>query len=201
MTTQRPWPQRRRLQDGQLAELSIVNYESGESTVIYETAELIEAPNWTPDGDWLIFNADGRIFRISPDGKRGPERINTEPIEDLNNDHVFSPDGKQIYLSSRNGHLYRVPIAGGGQPKRVSNQQEAERNFRYYLHGVSPDGKTLGYVGVENREGGGTKMRICTIPTQGGTDQFLTDGSAPVEGPEFSVDGKWIYFNGEAPSR
>ena len=89
----------------------------------------------------------------------------------------------------------------GGQPKRVSNQQEAARNFRYYLHGVSPDGKTLGYVGVENREGGGTKMRICTIPTQGGTDQFLTDGGAPVEGPEFSVDGKWIYFNGEAPSR
>ncbi len=200
MTTQRPWPQRRRLQDGQLAELSIVNCDSGESTVIYETAELIEAPNWTPDGEWLIFNADGRIFRISPDGKRGPERINTEPIEDLNNDHVLSPDGKQIYLSSRDGHLYRVPITGG-QPKRVSNQQEAARNFRYYLHGVSPDGKTLSYVGVENREGGGTKMRICTIPAQGGTDQFLTDGSVPVDGPEFSVDGKWIYFNGEAPSR
>ena len=24
-------------------------------------------------------------------------------------------------------------------------------------------------------------MRICTIPTQGGTDQFLTDGSVPVD--------------------
>ena len=90
MTTQRPWPQRRRLQDGQLAELSIVNCESGESTVIYETAELIEAPNWTPDGEWLIFNADCRIFRISRDGKRGPERINTEPIKDLNNDPASS---------------------------------------------------------------------------------------------------------------
>ena len=83
--------QRLRLQDGQLAELSIVNCESGESTVIYETAELIEAPNWTPDGEWLIFNADSRIFRISPDGKRGPERINTEPIEDLNNDPALFP--------------------------------------------------------------------------------------------------------------
>ena len=62
MTTQRPWPQRRRLQYGQLAELSIVECESGATTVIYETAELIEAPNWTSDGNWLIFNADGRIF-------------------------------------------------------------------------------------------------------------------------------------------
>ena len=94
MTTQRPWLQRCRLQDGQLAELSIVNYESGESTVIYETAELIEAPNWTPDGEWLIFNADGRIFRISPDGKRGPERINTEPIEDLDNDPALPSENR-----------------------------------------------------------------------------------------------------------
>ena len=100
MTTQRPWPQRRRLQDGQLAELSIVNCESGESTVIYETAELIEAPNWTPDGEWLIFNADGRIFRISPDGKHGLERINTEPIEDLNNDPAL-PSENRITPSSR----------------------------------------------------------------------------------------------------
>ena len=68
MTTQRPWLQRRRLQDGQLAELSIVNCVSGESAVIYETTELIEAPNWTPDGNWLIFDADGRIFQISLDG-------------------------------------------------------------------------------------------------------------------------------------
>ena len=77
MATQRPQPQRRRLQDGQLAELSIVNRVSGESTVIYETAELIEAPNWTPDSNWLIFDADGRIFQISLDWQRGPERINT----------------------------------------------------------------------------------------------------------------------------
>ena len=77
MATQCPQPQRRRLQDGPLAELSIVNRVSRESTVIYETAELIEAPNWTPDSNWLIFNADGRIFQISLDWQRGPKRINT----------------------------------------------------------------------------------------------------------------------------
>ena len=77
MTTQGRRPQRRRLHDGQLAELSIVNYESGESTVIYETVELIEAPNWTPDSNWLIFNADGRIFQISLDWQRGSERTST----------------------------------------------------------------------------------------------------------------------------
>ena len=89
MATQCPQPQRRRLQDGPLAELSIVNCESGESTVIYETAELIEAPNWTPDGNWLVFNADGRILQISLDRQRGPERINTTLSEGLHNKHVL----------------------------------------------------------------------------------------------------------------
>ena len=82
---------------------------------------MIAAPNWTPDGNWLIFNADDRIFRISPDGQREPDRIETAPLEDLNNNHVLSPDGKQIYLSSQDEHLYRVAIEGG-QLELVSNQ-------------------------------------------------------------------------------
>ena len=126
--------------------------ENGATTVIYETAELIEAPNWTSDSDWLIFNADSRIFRISSDGQRGTERINTTHLEDLNNDHVLSPESKQIYLSSGDGHFYRVAI-GGGQQERVSNQHEATRNFRCYLDGVSPDGDTSSYVRFENHKG------------------------------------------------
>ena len=47
---------------------------------IYETGDLIEAPNWSPDGKWLVFNGDGRLFRISPDGSEGPVRINSWPV-------------------------------------------------------------------------------------------------------------------------
>ena len=42
-----------------------MDYESGEADVIYETAELIEDLNWTSDGNWLIFNADGRILNFT----------------------------------------------------------------------------------------------------------------------------------------
>tara|TARA_Y200000002_G_scaffold147832_1_gene122170 strand:+ start:59 stop:238 length:180 start_codon:yes stop_codon:yes gene_type:complete len=41
-----------------------VEFESGATTVIYETAELIEAPNWTSDGDWLIFNEMAGFFEF-----------------------------------------------------------------------------------------------------------------------------------------
>jgi Tol biopolymer transport system component len=185
----------RSLQPGQLSELTIINSDGGDRTVIFTADEIIEAPNWTVDGLWLIFNAGGELFRISPQGDT-PERIDTGELNALNNDHVLSPDGKTIYASNGDGHLYALPIAGG-TPQRVSNVHATP--FRYYLHGISPDGKTLAYVGVE---GSGDQIRanIFTIPAAGGPDTRLTDTSAPTDGPEYSPDGEWIYYNSEEAS-
>ncbi len=186
----------RRLLPSQTCELVVADRTGAAKSVIYETSELIEAPNWSSDGQWLIYNADGRLFRISPDGQDGPHRINTAPIENLNNDHVISPDGQSLFVSANDGHLYTCPI-GGGVPVKVSNDQDPARKFRYYLHGISPDGRTLAYVGLEQGAKGNV-TRICTIPAAGGADVVLTDGSCPVDGPEYSADGAWIYFNSEA---
>lgn len=188
----------RRLKDGQVSELVVASHDGETLEVIYETGELIEAPNWTPDGRWLIYNADGRLFRISPDGSIGPSRINTALVENLNNDHVVSPDGRFLYVSANDGHLYRVS-SEGGEPVRVSNTHPPERGFRYYLHGISPDGRMLAYVGLETGTGE-TVTRVFLIPSSGGKDLALTDGSSPVDGPEFSPGGEWIYFNSEQGS-
>lgn len=186
----------RRLLPSQTCELVIARRDGTGVTVIYETSELIEAPNWTPDGEWLIYNADGRLFRISIDGADGPHRINTAPVENLNNDHVISPDGTSLVVSANDGHLYQCPIQGG-TPVKISNDRAPELRFKYYLHGISPDGQTLAYVGYERPSDTNT-TRICTIPAKGGADTILTDGSCPVDGPEYSANGEWIYFNSEA---
>lgn len=186
----------RTLDGDQVSELVVARRDGTQVTVIYQTGQLIEAPNWTHDGKWLICNADGRLYRIAADGQGDPDLIDTAPIETLNNDHVLAPDGQTIYLSANDGHLYRCPLTGG-VPVRLSNDQDPLRRFRYYLHGVSPDGHTLTYVGME-KVGDQTVTRICTIPAGGGADKALTDGSCPVDGPEYSADGAWIYFNSEA---
>ena len=195
----RPDPDTRRLLPRQFCELVVLDVASGKTTVIYDTQDLIEAPNWTLDGKWLIYNADGRLFRISPDGTDGPHRINTAPVENLNNDHVLAPDGKTVFISANDGQLYVVPLTGG-IPKKISNTQDPARKYRHYLHGISPDGKTLTYVAYEAR-GAGHMMRLAVIPAAGGTETYLTDGACPVDGPEYSPDGKWLYYNGEAAAR
>ncbi len=187
-----PFPRRgRSLATGQRSELVVIDLD-GKAEVIFTASDVIEAPNWSADGQWLVFNAGGRLYRIAPTGGQ-PEQIDTGHLTNLNNDHVLSPDGSAIYVSSDDGHLYALPFAGG-VPRRVSNTHVTP--FHYYLHGVSPDGATLAYVAVEERSSE-RQVNVFTIPAAGGPDTRLTDLSMPNDGPEYSPDGRWIYFNSE----
>src|SRR5262245_39230978 len=125
------FPRRGRvLAAGQRAELTVTDL-AGNAQVLLTANEVIEAPNWSPDGQYLVFNAGGRLFRLALAGGL-PEQIDSGHLSDLNNDHVLSPDGSTIYVSSDDGHLYALPFSGG-TPRRVSNTHDTP--FHYYLHG------------------------------------------------------------------
>jgi Tol biopolymer transport system component len=182
----------RQLLDGQTSVLAIFDIVTGERHVVLTSDSLIEAPNWTPDGRHLIVNGGGQLWKVGIEDD-AVERIDTDRLSDLNNDHVLAPDGKTIYVSSNDGHLYKVDIAGG-RPVRISNDHSEP--FTYFLHGVSPDERELAYVAVEGA--GATALRnIYTISASGGPDIRLTDIPQPNDGPEYSADGQWIYFNSE----
>ena len=186
----------RHLQPGQRADLYIVEVDSGELTlVLSSTSVLFEAPNWTSDGRWLIVNANGLLWRISPKG--GPlTEIPMVKVPPINNDHVVSPDASTVYVSSEDGHLYAVPL-DDGTVRRVSNEHAS---FTYYLHGISPDGHTLAYIGMQKHSNCSITTNVFTIPAAGGADVQMTDDVFPDDGSEFSPDGDWIYFNSERKS-
>lgn len=190
------WPGRSALQPGQVSQLVVHDVEAGTNLVVLETDTLIEAPNWTPDGRWLIVNGSGRLHRLPADGSGGLAQIEVGAVSGVNNDHVLSPDGERVYFSAE-GHLYVVDISGG-DARRVSNVHPAEQQYSYWLHGVSPDGSQLAYVSVEP-EGDAPRARrnLATIPAAGGPDHQITEGVNDYDGPEYHPDGTWLYYNSE----
>ena len=73
--------------------LEVLDVQTGERTVLKEFPYLIEAPNWSVDGKWIIYNSSGLIYKLAADGKGEVGLINTEYVVRCNNDHVLSADG------------------------------------------------------------------------------------------------------------
>ncbi len=167
--------------------LETVPIASGDRRAIYVTPGRIEAPNWTPDGNWLIFNRNGRIERLPAAGGQ-PQTIDTGFATRCNNDHGISPDGTSLAISDQSleehkSIIYIVPLAGG-TPRRITQHSPS------YWHGWSPDGRTLAFCGERNGE-----FDVYTIPAAGGEETRLTTAVGLDDGPEYSPDGKYIYFN------
>jgi hypothetical protein len=169
--------------------LEVVTLASSDRRVVYIAPERFEAPNWMPGGKMLLFNRSGRIEK-NPVAGGEPQDLNSGFATRCNTDHLVSPDSTRLGISdnSQEDHqslVYIVPIEGGA-PRRITQKSPS------YLHGWSPDGKTLAFVGERNGE-----FDIYAIPAAGGEETRLTTAKGLDDGPEYTADGKYIYFNSE----
>ena len=167
--------------------LEVMDIGTGVRTVLKVFDQVIEAPNWTPDGQHLIYNSLGRMFRYELTTGRVSE-IPTGFATDCNNDHVLSPDGMQLAISHFDAHdvasrIYILPVQGG-EPRLITELGPS------YLHGWSPDGRRLAYCAER-----GGQYDVYTIDVDGGPELQLTNLPGLDDGPEYSPDGQHIWFN------
>jgi TolB protein len=173
--------------------MEIMNVFDGKRKIIYEDSGRFEAPNWMHDGKKLLFNQGGSIYTIPVEGGT-PEKLNTGMAARNNNDHVISFDGKWLAISSHRDGLpgggstiYYLPITGG-EPKIVTDSTPS------YLHGWSPNGKEVVYTA--QRVSSSPAYNIYKKPIAGGSEVQLTfNKTGLADGPEYSPDGKYIYYN------
>ena len=180
----------RPLAPGQTCRVNVFDVASRASTVVAELDDLLlEAPNWSNDGKTLYLNGEGAMWAL-PLGSAGrPRRIEYQDLPHLNNDHVLDPGGASIFMSAMDGQIYHGSLDGG--PVRRVTDNDAVWHF---LHGVSPDGKTLGFVLIDMA---GSPARLALIPAEGGPATVCDTGPGTVDGIEWSADGEWLYFNTE----
>jgi hypothetical protein len=174
--------------EGVTSKLEIINLESLNRRTIYTSSDLFEAPNWSAREPSLIFNGDGKLMKIPVKGGE-PEIINTDGLDNINNDHGISPDGKWIAISNGDkdigSRVYIIPYEGG-EPQLVTEKGPS------YWHGWSADSKKLAYVAGRDIS---PHYDIYEIKRRGGKETRLTDAECLDDGPDYSLDGKYIYFN------
>jgi hypothetical protein len=171
--------------------LEILNVADGTRKIIHESTKRFEAPNWMPDGKKLLFNEGGSLYMI-PIGGGATEKLNTDFANENNNDHGISFDGKTLAISHHRDGLpgggstvYVLPLTGG-TPKQVTEKTPS------YWHGWAPNNKDVVYVAQRD----GVNYDIYKSAITGGAEIKLTSNvGAHVDGPEYSPDGKYIYFN------
>lgn len=176
--------------------LELLEVDSGQRRVVYASQDHFEAPNWSRDGKFLLFNQEGRIYTFDLETKR-PAPLETGDVLANNNDHGISFDGAQLALSSHTeqagrkagSQIYVVGI-DGGRPFKVTDHAPS------YWHGWSPDAKTLVYCAERNGN-----YDVYSIPVTGGAETRLTTDPGLDDGPEFSPDGQFVYFNSTRTGR
>jgi Tol biopolymer transport system component len=170
------------------SKITIFDLATRQSTVLYTADQVIEAPNWSRDGKFLLVNTGGGLYRLSVAGEPKLEKIDLgEGGYRCNNDHDFTRDGKLLAFSassaaSRASQVYLANADG-------SNTRLMTPLAPSYFHGWSPDARWLAFVG--QRDG---KFTLFRVPAAGGPEERLTSHGYD-DGPEYPPDGKWIYFN------
>jgi len=166
----------------------------GASHLVYTADGIWEAPNWSPDGSYLIANSGGGVYKLvlTKDGTAEPQRLAIPAEYACNNDKALSPDGKRLAFSAtvRGGKGSQVFLsdADGSHTRLIVSDTPS------YFHGWSPDGKTLAFVAQRNGSG---QYDIYGVPAAGGAEVRLTSDVHQDDGPDYSPDGRWIYINSD----
>jgi Tol biopolymer transport system component len=174
--------------------LEVMDVATGHRKILYSAPNSLQAPNWTPDNKFLIFNslAPGENLLYRYELATGEiSKLNTGFANQNNNDHVLSFDGKMLGISNhvgprRTSTIFILPAGGSDTPTKITSEESGQS----YLHGWSPDGKQLIFTGQRNGE-----WNIMAIDIATRKETALTEDLTLDDGPEYTRDGNYIYFN------
>jgi Tol biopolymer transport system component len=180
------WPIDRELA---MSKICVFDLETKTTEVIYTANTVFEAPNWSPDGKYLLVNSAGKLYRL-PLATRELQEVDLGEATHINNDHGISSDGKWYVVSSqappdRSSKMFVLPSTGGAA-RRIT------KNTPSYYHGWSPDDKWLAYAAFR---GTPKNLDIYRVSFAGGEEERLTSFAGADDGPDYTADGNWIYWN------
>jgi Tol biopolymer transport system component len=164
------------------------------SMMIRTARAEFRSANWAPGGKSIYLYQDGRIVRVpylTPEAGGAPEPMDTGSLVDCAPDFGVSPDGRSLAVSCSGSpgaphQIYLLSIAGREAPRQVTRADVPS-----YFHAWSPDGQIIAFT-----RGSAGRADIFTIAAGGGAQRRLTDDTLN-DGPAYTPDGKFIYFDSQ----
>ena len=97
------------LTDGANADIWVYEWQRGSRTRLTGGSGVNAFPLWTPDGQYVVFQSDGRLVWTRADGAERPQPLSDSEKQQFPTS--FSPDGKRLLLyehSSDGGSLIQT---------------------------------------------------------------------------------------------
>jgi TolB protein len=163
---------------------------TGKRSMVSARAGINGAPAWAPDGKKLALTLSGNngnldIYLLDL-ASQALTRLTEDP--GIDTEASFAPDGSAIYFTSdRSGspQVYRMSLAGGDRPRRVTFTGTYNARPR-----VSPDGKQIAVLTLDD---GAYRIAIQDLATN--TVQVLSKGRQD-ESPSFAPNGAMVILAG-----
>ena len=167
-----------------------------EGAIWAEPLQQISAVTYRADGEGLIRPGFRQLFVVPAEGGT-PRQLSRG---DFHHDGPisWSRDGRSLYLSANRradwerepeqSDLYAVDAASGVM-RRLTERAGPDGGPV-----VSPDGRTIAYVGYDHRAHGYTQSRLYVMNADGSNPRALTAGlDRDVSAPAWAADGRSIF--------
>lgn len=146
------------------------------------------APAWSPDGKWIAYLSDATgeyEFYVRPADGSGTPRQLTSKATIWRFGAGWSPDSKKLAFGDRDRRLWIVDVATGALTEVDRDERDDITTYRW-----SPDSRWIAY----ERNHPSRQPGIALYSLDQKKHFLLGDGMTADFDPQFSGDGKYLFF-------